>query len=106
MDANRLIKWVVIIAIVVFAWKVGIPWVKKKFDTHAPAAAEADNSCITAARQASEKWGSGLHSFVNPPYDLASWGAFRNDVETKIAFAEAACKDSSQSCVAGRDAMH
>jgi hypothetical protein len=105
MDANRLIKWVVIIAVIIFTWKVGLPWAKKKFE-RAPAAAEADNSCTTAARRASETWGSGLHSFINPPYDLAAWGRFRNDVETRISFAEAACRDSSQSCVAGRDAMH
>ena len=104
MDANRLIKWVIVIALLIAAWKYGVPWVKNKFETH-PAAAAADNSCIAAAQRASETWGSGLHRFTNPPYDLGDWGRFRNDVEAKIAEANAACRESSPSCDMARDAM-
>ena len=105
MDANRLIKWIVILGIIFFGWKYAIPWVKKQLQGHTTAAATGDSSCITAAQRASETWGSGLHSFVNPPYDLGAWSSFRTTVETKIAFAEAACKDSSQSCEEARSAM-
>ena len=104
MDANRLIKWVIIIALAIAAWKYGVPWVKNKFEGH-PTAAAADNSCIAAAQRASEAWGSGLHRFANPPYDLADWGRFRNDVEGKISEANAACRESSQSSDMARDAM-
>jgi hypothetical protein len=104
MDANRLIKWVIVIVIVFFAWKYGVPWVKKQFEGH-PTAATADNSCIAAAQRASETWGSGLHRFTNPPYDLDDWGRFRNDVEAKIAEANAACRESSQSSDMAREAM-
>jgi hypothetical protein len=50
-------------------------------------------------------WGSGLHSFVNPPYDLEAWRRFRDDVEGKIAAANAACRESSQSSDMAREAM-
>jgi hypothetical protein len=107
MDANRLIKWVVIIALAAFAWIYALPWAKKQIQGHsAPAAAAADNSCVTAAQHASETWGSGLHRFVNPPYDLAEWTRFRGDVEAQIAAANAACRESSQSCDMARSAMH
>ena len=105
MDANRLIKWIIVIALVIFAWKYALPWAKKQIQGHSAPTAAADNSCTTAARSASEAWGSGLHSFVNPPYDLAAWGRFRDDVEAKISAANAACRDSSQSCDMARDAM-
>jgi len=105
MDANRLIKWVIVIALLIFAWKYALPWAKKQIQGHSTQTVTADNSCITAAQHASETWGSGLHSFVNPPYDLAAWGRFRDDVESKISAANAACRESSQSCDMARDAM-
>jgi hypothetical protein len=105
MDANRLIKWVVIIALAAFAWIYALPWAKKQIQGHAAPAAVADSTCITAAQHASETWGSGLHRFVNPPYDLGEWGRFRTDIETQIAAANAACRESSQSCDMARDAM-
>jgi hypothetical protein len=105
MDANRLIKWVVIIALAAFAWIYALPWAKKQIQGHSAPAAAADNSCVTAAQHASETWGSGLHRFVNPPYDLGAWGRFRGDVEAQIAAANAACRESSQSCDMARDAM-
>ena len=105
MDANRLIKWVVIIALLIFAWKYALPWAKMQIHGRPTTAAAFDDSCTTAAQRASETWGSGLHSFVNPPYDLEAWRRFRDDVEAKIAAANAACRASSQSCDMARDAM-
>jgi len=105
MDANRLIKWVVIIALAAFAWIYALPWAKKQIQGHAAPAAAADNACVTAAQHASETWGSGLHRFVNPPYDLGEWARFRGDVEAQIAAANAACRESSPSSDMARDAM-
>jgi hypothetical protein len=105
MDANRLIKWVIAVALIIFAWKYALPWAKKQSEGHSAQTVTADNSCIAAAQRASETWGSGLHSFVNPPYDLEAWGRFRNDVEAKISAANAACRESSQSSDMAREAM-
>jgi hypothetical protein len=105
MDANRLIKWIIVIALVIFAWKYALPWAKKQVEGHTATAVAADNSCVAAAQRASETWGSGLHRFTNPPYDLGDWGRFRSDVEAKIAEANAACRESSQSSDMARDAM-
>jgi hypothetical protein len=105
MDANRLIKWAIVIALAILAWKYAIPWAKQQIQGHSAPAAAADTPCTAAAQRASETWGSGLHSFVNPPYDLAAWARFRGDVEAKIAAANAACRESCQSCDMARDAM-
>jgi hypothetical protein len=105
MDANRLIKWIVVIALAILAWTYALPWAKKQIQGRSAPTASTENSCTAAAQRASETWGGGLHSFVNPPYDLGEWGRFRDDVEAKIAVANAACRESSQSCDMARDAM-
>jgi hypothetical protein len=105
MDANRFIKWVAIIVLAVLAWKYALPWAKQQLRGHATSAASAESSCTAAAQRASEAWGGGLHSFVNPPYDLGAWSSFRADVDAKISSAESECRASSQSCDAARTAM-
>ena len=105
MDTSKLVKWVVILVLAAVAWKYALPWAKRQIRTSTTSAVSADSSCVAAAQRASEAWGAGLHSFVNPPYDLGAWSGFRGDVETKIAAAEAECRASSQSCDEARGAM-
>ncbi len=105
MDANRLIKWVAIIVLAFVVWKYAVPWAKRQMSRHAPPAVSSDNSCVAAAQRASEAWGSGLHRFVNPPYDLTAWSSFQSDVQAKISSAESECRGSAQSCDAARVAM-
>jgi hypothetical protein len=107
MDIGRLIKWIVIIAIVVFAWKVGVPWVQnqKIGGSSASISNVGDESCAGLAERASEAWGRGLSQFANPPYDLNAWSAFRTGVDGQIAMAEAKCSSASESCQKVRGAM-
>jgi hypothetical protein len=107
MDIGRILKWIVVIAVVFVLWKVVLP----RFD-HGPAADTATSggtvprSCPAAATRASDAWGSGLSRFVNPPYDVDAWSIFRSEVESKIAQAETACACIDQSCEKTRTAMH
>jgi len=109
MDIGRLLKWIVIIGIAFFAWKVGVPWIKGQklggSSTSISSGAIGDDSCAGIAERASEAWGSGLAQFANPPYDLAAWSNFRASVETKIATAESKCSCAAESCVKVRGAM-
>lgn len=105
MDANRLIKWIVIIVLALVAWKYGIPWAKQQLKGHTSSVTSSDNSCVTAAQRASNAWGSELHRFANPPYDIAAWSSFRGDVEKNISSAESECSGPSQSCEEARTAM-
>lgn len=109
MDIGRLLKWIVIIGIAFFAWKVVVPWVKQQklggSSTSISSGAIGDDSCAGQAERASEAWGSGLAQFANPPYDLAAWSNFRAGVETKIATAESKCSCAAESCVKVRGAM-
>ncbi|MDP9193951.1 MAG: hypothetical protein M3P06_19835 [Acidobacteriota bacterium] len=109
MDIGRLVKWIVIIGIAFFAWKVVVPWVKAQktggSSTSISAGAVGDDSCVGQAERASEAWGSGLARFVNPPYDLAAWSEFRTNVETQISEAESTCSCATESCDKVRGAM-
>jgi hypothetical protein len=109
VDIGRLLKWIVIIAIVVVAWKVGLPWIQNQkiggSSTSADVGAVGDDSCAGMAERASEAWGSGLARFVNPPYDLAAWTDFRSGVEEKISAAESKCSCAAESCEKVRGAM-
>jgi hypothetical protein len=109
MDIGRVVKWLVIIGIAFFAWKVVVPWVKQQklggSSTSISTSAIGDDSCAGQAERASEAWGSGLAQFANPPYDLAAWSSFREGVETQIAAAEEKCSCEAESCDKVRGAM-
>lgn len=107
MNASKLVKLLIVVAILFVGWKYGLPWLKKQtaHATQASATGSASSSCISDAERANEAWGSGLGRFANPPYDVDAWTAFRTDVEAKIAAAESSCGDASESSKKARDAM-
>ncbi len=111
MDLNRIIKWVVVIAIVFAVWKVGLPWAKQqnffgsKASTTGKSGSGGDSSCVRSAENASEALGSGIGRFVNPPYDMNAWSSFKSDVDSKISAAEAQCSCAEESCQKVREAM-
>ena len=103
---GRLIKLAVVVAVLFFAWKYALPWIQRQSGSSPRSNATASqSSCTGSAARASEAWGSGLHGFVNPPYDLAAWSTFRSDVESKIAAADSECACSSESCSKAHSAM-
>lgn len=105
MDTGRLIKLIAIAALVFLAWKYGMPWAKKQMHGSAATSSSGQSSCTTAAQHASEVWGSGLHRFANPPYDIAAWSSFRADVDAQISSAESECRAAQESCEKARAAM-
>lgn len=105
MDLGRIVKWLVIVGLVVFAWKVAVPWVKEKGGNDGVVVAQSDSSCVSAAERASEGWGSGLGRFVNPPFDAEAWSRFQGEVESSISAAESACSCAAKSCTTTREAM-
>jgi hypothetical protein len=105
MDAGRIVRIVVVIAIVFAVFKYGVPWVKGLGGSEVVSSPSGAGSCVKSAERASETWGSGLRNFVNPPYDLTAWSAFRSSVESSINAAEANCDCASESCTKARGAM-
>lgn len=105
MDTNRLLKWIAVIVLAIVAWKYGLPWAKQRLQGSAAATSSPESSCTSTAQHASEIWGSGLHRFANPPYDMAAWSEFRGSVESEIAKAQTECRCSQQSCETVRGAM-
>lgn len=105
MNADRIVKLVVVAAIVFVAWKYVVPWIKEEGGGGKTSVTSSDNMCVRGAERASETWGSGLRQFVNPPYDLNAWSSFRGNVESRISDAESACSCSAESCTKVREAM-
>lgn len=103
----RYVKLAAVVAIIYFAWKVVVPRISgsSSTSTSSSSTASAGGSCIGDAEAASEKWGSGIGRFANPPYDVEAWSSFRAGVETKIAAAEEECSCAAESCVTVRGAM-
>lgn len=105
MDAGRIVKIIVLIAVLYVAWKYALPWLQRQQSGGRGTHASAQSGCPGAAARASEAWGSGLHSFVNPPYDLNAWSSFHDSVESKISSAESECSCGSESCEKAKAAM-
>jgi hypothetical protein len=103
---GRVLKLIVVIAVVALIWKVGIPKLQQHSGSGTASKAGAQSSCPSAAARASEVWGSGLSRFVNPPYDIDAWLTFRGNVEAKISAAESECGCAEASCEKSRAALH
>ena len=115
MDLSRLVKIVVIIAVLLVAWKTILPKLRQSSAANAQAAAASSSrgasplagggQCVAAAGRASEFWGSGISRFANPPYDQSAWSSFRSETDTRISNAEMLCSCSDQACSKSADAL-
>lgn len=106
MDARRLFKLAVIVALLIFGWKMLGPRIQSKLDSAgSPSTAGAGSACADRAAGASDAWGRGLARFVNPPVDLDAWGSFRAGVEAQISLAQAACGCAEESCRQAKSAL-
>src|SRR5258708_34191974 len=105
MDTSKLVKWVIVLAIVFVGWKYGLPWIKAKTSGSSSGTASSDNSCISIADRASEVWGSGIGKFVNPPYDLDAWSSLSASVNSSIVATSTACGCPAESCSKVQSAM-
>ena len=108
MDFGKLFKWLIVIAVAIFVWKVGVPKIREKLGSSSDSTSSSSSagvSCADRAAAASEAWGSGLARFVNPPVDLNDWGNFRTDIETRIARAQTECGCAEESCRGAKSAL-
>ena len=105
MDTSKLVKWVIVLAIVFVGWKYGLPWIKAKTSGSSSGTASTDNSCISIADRASEVWGAGIGKFVNPPYDLVAWSSMSASVNSSIMATSTACGCPAESCIKVQSAM-
>ncbi|HEY4641252.1 MAG TPA: hypothetical protein VII75_07890 [Thermoanaerobaculia bacterium] len=108
---DRILKLLIVVIVLFFAWKYLSPKLLKKDTTTtttegSPAGTFVNSSCIAAADKASSAWGSGIGRFVNPPYDMDAWSVFRSDIDSKIANAQGQCACVAESCHKIQSALH
>jgi len=104
---SKIVKLVIIVAILYFAWTKGLPKLKSMGGSGAATSATGNSStsCPDFAAKASEAWGSGLSRFVNPPYDVGAWQSFRSSVQSRIDEAKDSCRCSEPACAKTLEAM-
>ena len=103
---KKIIGLAVMIAVAVFLWKEGRPWIERQINQLG--ISEDDTPTVTCAAQAesaSLAWGSGIGRFVNPPVDESAWNAFRSRIDGQILQARGYCKCSEPSCARARQAL-
>jgi hypothetical protein len=108
IDTMRpLIKIVVAVAVIWFAWTQVVPWARNELGSSPSTStgSDDDGGCRSAALRATNAWGEGLGRFGNPPYDLTAWSSFRGGVESKIGEAQSACNCGDDSCREVRSAL-
>jgi len=104
---DRIIKLLVVVAVVFVIWKYVVPMVKDQGlrGGKETTSASGGGSCVRSAERASEEWGSGLRQFMNPPFEEMAWSVFRGKVESRIGTAERDCSCAAASCEKSREAM-
>lgn len=107
MDLGVWVKRILIIAVVVVAWKIVVPYFQNSELSSLSSTSKTggDNSCVRSAERASETWGGGLRQFMNPPHDLTAWASFRSNVDGQIDAANSACGCDASSCEMVRSSM-
>ncbi|HEX9164096.1 MAG TPA: hypothetical protein VF980_20500 [Thermoanaerobaculia bacterium] len=103
MQLSTLVKAAILVAVVFFAWK----WWSGR-QAQAPATQQTTSpavNCVSTARGASEYWGSNLHAFANPPYNMDAWSEFKSHVDEQISRAQSKCDCSDDACAKAKQAM-
>ena len=109
---SRIVKVIVVIAIVYFGYTQVVPWIKS-VGGGPGGAGSADSAfpdggasrCIDLASGASSTLGREMRRYAKPPFDLAEWGATVNKVEMKIYAADSDCRCSAPGCSEARQAL-
>ena len=106
---GKIIKLIVLAAVIYFALTYAIPWIKGL--AGAPlrtggASAETDaGRCIDRASRANSAFGQEVRRFSRPPVQVNAWSTAVTRVKIKIADANSACYCSSPACPKAREAL-
>jgi hypothetical protein len=103
---KTVVTWLIVIAIIYFAWTKALPWWKEHHAPAASATASIGQDCVSAAAATGDTWGSGVGRFANPPYDTAAWNDFRSRVDRQARQAEMKCLCAESSCKTAKGAMN
>lgn len=97
---DRIIKLVVVLVVVYFAYSVGLPWIKGLLGS-SPAGLRGNASeealCVGAAERAVDAFGDRLGRFL-PPIDADAWEESVSRSRTEISEAERGCGCGHEAC--------
>jgi hypothetical protein len=109
---SRIVKVIVVIAIVYFGYTQVVPWIKSvgggpggTGNTDTGFDDGGARRCIDLAARASSTMGSEMRQYTKPPFDLVDWSATVNKMEMKIYAADSDCRCSAPGCSEARQAL-
>ena len=106
MRGSTLVKIVIVVLVVLFIWKKGLPWWNaQQASSSAPKTTSPRVNCVFAARSASDFFGGNLRAFSSPPYDMQAWDEFKAHVDDRISMAGTKCSCNDDACENAKHAM-
>ena len=106
---ERIIKLVIVVVILYFAYTEFLPWVKKELgmgtSSSITESTEGGGACVALAADASLALGVGIRPFVQPPINVNAWETTNLRIESRISEAESACFCFEPSCDKANEAL-
>jgi len=112
MDLRKLVKWLVLLLVVVIAWKEGWPHVKTLLAAASPSSISADvagesldNRCIRLATEAAQDFGDGVSKYGRDRSDTGGWMRFAGRIQKRVESARNYCSCPSDACAKANSAL-
>lgn len=107
----RIVKFLVVLVILYFAYTAGWPWLQEQLGRVSKSTAGTGGGggeggrCVEMAAAASASFGGEIPRFSRPPVDLDAWGAVVSSTQRQIADAQTECACALDSCRKASDAL-
>ncbi len=111
MDLRKLVKWLVLLLIVVVAWKEGWPRLHALLSesVHATTAAVEDEDlasrCIREAANAAQDFGDGVSKYGRNRADNSDWMRFAGRIQHRVESTRNLCDCPGEACERANSAL-
>ena len=96
---GRLLRFVFFIAILVFAWSEGWPWLQKQI-------AGGGSPCMASAQDITDDFAREMHRFADRRTDADGWKQLYVKMDTRLGIVRQQCGCDLPSCRKGRQAVN
>lgn len=112
MDLRKILKWLVLLMLVVVAWKEGWPRLQAKLadsgratsDLAATGGNDADR-CVREAANAAQDFGDGVSKYGRDRSDTAGWMHFAGRIQYRVQEARGICDCPGDACARAAEAL-
>lgn len=105
---NRILRWLVILALVYFGVTEGVPWLRNRLSPRSlrePQGMNPAADCIDAATVVNEALADKVRRFGRPPLPIDRWTEAMDEMQDRLDEAELLCGCPGEACRLGREAV-